>query len=133
MDVLELNDYMSMNKLMTYLLPVAIIIVAVLLYLFIPSINAWVIRMSRGWQGALFLTGAGIVLCIYYALIMGFRGKALRYAIAVIIFTAVCIWLIANWEWFTDLLQTHLGSWGMVGVLLVSCLLIGLGILFLGL
>lgn len=133
MDVLEPNDYLSMNKLMTYLLPVAIIIVAVLLYLFIPSINAWVIRMSSGWKGALFLTGAGIVLGVYYALIMGFRGKALGYAIAVIIFTAVCIWLIANWEWFTDLLQTHLGSWGMVGVLLVLCLVVGLGMLFLGL
>lgn len=118
---------------MTYLLPVAIIIVAVLLYLFIPSINAWVIRMSSGWKGALFLTGAGIVLGVYYALIMGFRGKVLGYAIAVIIFTAVCIWLIANWEWFTDLLQTHLGSWGMVGVLLVLCLVVGLGMLFLGL
>ena len=115
-----------MNKLLTYLLPVAIIIVAVLLYFFIPTINAWVIRMSRGWQGALLLLGAGIVLGIYYALVMGFRGKTLGYAIAVIIFTAVCIWFIANWDWFTDLLQTHLGTWGMIGVLLALCAVVGI-------
>lgn len=122
-----------MNTLLKYLLPVAIIIVAVLLYLFIPSINAWVIRMSRGWQGALFLTGAGIILGLYYVYVMGFRGKALGYAVGVIIFTAVCIWFIANWDWFTSLLQTHLGTWGMIGVLLALCALVGLGIMFLGL
>lgn len=122
-----------MNTLLKYLLPVVIIVVAVLLYLFIPAINAWVVRMSRGWQGALYLTGAGILLGVYYAFVMGFRGKALWYAIGVIVFTAVCIWLIANWDWFTDLLQTHLGTWGMIGVLLALCALVGLGILFLGL
>lgn len=118
-----------MNKLLTYLLPVGIVVVAVLLYLFIPAINAWVLRMSRGWQGALYLTGAGVLLALYYALLMGFRGRALGYAIAVILFTAVCIWLLANWEWFTDMLQTHLGTWGMIGVLLVLCLFVGLGII----
>ena len=122
-----------MNTLLKYLLPVVIIVVAVLLYLFIPTINAWVVRMSRGWQGALYLTGAGILLGVYYAFVMGFRGKALWYAIGVIVFTAICIWLIANWDWFTDLLQTHLGTWGMIGVLLALCALVGLGILFLGL
>ena len=44
-----------MNSLIKYLLPIAIIVVAVLLYLFIPSINAWVIRISKGWQGAVYL------------------------------------------------------------------------------
>ena len=121
------------GKLIAYLVPVAVIVVAVLLYLFIPSINAWVIRMSHGWQGAVYLLIAGILLGVYYALVMRFRGKALAYAIGVIIFTAVCIWLIANWDWFTDLLQTHLGTWGMIGVLQALCALVGLGILFLGL
>lgn len=117
------------GKLIAYLVPVAVIVVAVLLYLFIPSINAWVIRMSHGWQGAVYLLIAGILLGVYYALVMRFRGKALAYAIGVIIFTAVCIWLIANWDWFTDLLQTHLGTWGMIGVLLLLCALVGLGIM----
>ena len=118
-----------MNTLLKYLRPVGIIVVAVLLYLFIPAINAWVLRMSRGWQGALYLTGAGVLLALYYALLMGFRGRALGYAIAVILFTAGCIWLLANREWFTDMLQTHLGTWGMIGVLLVLCLFVGLGIM----
>ena len=98
-----------MNKLLTYLLPVAIVIVAVLLYLFIPAINEWVLRVSRGWQGALWLVGMSVALALYYALLMGFRGRALGYAIAVILFTAVCIWLLANWEWFTAMLEAHLG------------------------
>jgi hypothetical protein len=118
-----------MNTILKYLLPVGIIVVAVLLYLFIPAINAWVLRMSRGWQGALYLTGAGVLLAIYYAWVMRFRGRALLYAIGVILFTAGCIWLLANREWFTDMLQTHLGTWGMIGVLLVLCLFVGLGIM----
>ena len=120
-----------MNTLLKYLLPVGIVVVAVLLYLFIPAINAWVLRMSRGWQGALWLLGAGILLGIYYAFVMGFRGKALGYAIAVIVFTAVCIWLIANWEWFTAFLELHLGTWGMIGVLLVIIIIVGIGLLVL--
>ncbi len=118
-----------MNTLLKYLLPVAIIVVAVLLYLFIPSINAWVLRMSRGWQGALYLTGAGVLLAIYYAWVMRFRGRALAYAIGVILFTVICIWLLANWEWFTTMLETNLGTWGMIGVLLALCLFVGLGIM----
>lgn len=115
-----------MNKLLTYLLPVAIVIVAVLQYLFIPAINEWVLRVSRGWKGALYLTGAGVLLALYYALLMGFRGRALGYAIAVILFTAGCIWLLANWEWFTAMLEAHLGVWGMTGILLVLIIIVAL-------
>lgn len=117
------------NNLLKYLLPVAIVTIAVLLYIFIPSINAWVLRMSKGWQGAVFLLGAGILLAVYYTWVMRFRGRALVYAIGVIVFTAVCIWLLANHEWFFDLLQTHLGTWGMIGVLLVLCAILALGIM----
>ena len=115
-----------MNKLLTYLLPVVIVIVAVLLYLFIPAINEWVLRVSRGWQGALWLVGMSVALALYYALLMGFRGRALGYAIAVILFTAGCIWLLANWEWFTAMLEAHLGVWGMTGILLVLIIIVAL-------
>ncbi len=114
-----------MKKILSFLLPIAIVIVAVVLYIFIPAIQEWVLRMSEGWKGALVLLAAGVLLGGYYVVVMGFRGRAMRYAIAVIIFTMVCIWLIANWEWFTTLLESHLGVWGMSGVLLLLCAIVG--------
>lgn len=116
---------------MKYIIPVGIVIIAVLLYFFIPAINDWVIRMSKGWKGVLILGGAGVVLAVYYAVMMGFRGRVLGYAIAVIAFTATCIWLLANWNWFTAMLENHLGVWGMSGILLLLCLAVWLCMQFL--
>lgn len=117
-----LNRPEIMKMWIKYVIPAGIVIIAVLLYLFIPAINEWVIRMSKGWKGALFLGGIGVVLAVYYALMMGFRGRALGYAIAVIVFTAICIWLLANWDWFTEMLENHLGVWGMSGILILLAL-----------
>ena len=115
-----------MNTLLKYLLPIGIVVIAVLLYLFIPAINDWVLHISKGAKGALVLYAAGVVLATYYAVVMGFRGKTLAYASAVIIFTATCIWLIANFDWFTELLKAHFGVWGMTGLLLLLCLVVGI-------
>ena len=118
-----------MTNWLKYGLPIMIIVVAVLLYYFIPTINEWVLRVSKGWKGALLLGVAGVALARYYALLLGFRGRTLAYAIGVIVFTGLCIWLLANWGWFTDFLEVHLGTWGMIGVLLLLCLFVWLGIM----
>lgn len=120
-----------MNKLLSYIIPAVIVIVAVLLYFFIPAINEWVLQICKGWRGMLILFAVGVLLTIYYAVMMGFRGKMLGYAIAVIIFTATCIWLLANWEWFTTMLETHLGVWGMTGVLIFLIAIVGICMLIL--
>ena len=120
-----------MNTFLKYLLPIGIVVIAVLLYLFIPTIKDWVLHISQGAKGAVILYASGVVLATYYAVVMGFRGNALVYAIAVIIFTATCIWLIANFDWFTEMLKSHFGVWGMTGLLLLLCLVVGICIIIL--
>lgn len=123
MDLKNLKD-----KLIAYLLPVGIVIVAVVLYIFIPSITAFVARNAVGLRGGIILVVAGWLLGIYYAYVMGFRGKALAYAIGVIIFTITCIWLAVNFDMVWDWLVAAVGIWGTIGITLVMCLFVYLGI-----
>jgi len=114
------------EKLIEYLLPVAIVIVAVALYILVPVINDFVARKAVGWKGGLMLAGAGYLLGLYYAYIMGFRGKALVYAIMVIVFTVTCIWLAVNFDMVWDWLQNTIGNWGTIAIVLVLCLFVWL-------
>ncbi len=119
------------KKLLEYLFPVAIIIVAVVLYVFAPTIKDFVARHIVGWKGGVLLLVAGYLLGAYYALVMGFRGKALAYAIFVIIFTFTCIWLAVNFDMVWDWLVASIGIWGTIGIVLVLCALVGLGMMLL--
>jgi len=116
-------------KLITALVIIACVIVAVLLYFFIPAMQEFVLRQSRGWRGMLWLGGFGVLLGLYFAIGLGYRGKALWYAIFVILFTAVCIWFIANWDTFNAFLESHLSGWGRAGVFLIIIILVGLGLM----
>ena len=109
------------SKLVEYLLPVVIVVVAVALYFAMPSIQDFVVRISKGWSGGLILVGAGIFLGCYYAAVMGFRGKALGYAIFVIVFTCLCIWLFVNFDELFDWLRDTIGVWWTIAITLVMC------------
>ncbi len=119
------------SKLIEYLLPVALVIVAVVLYFALPSIQDFVVRISKGWKGGLILLGAGYLLGLYYAYVMGFRGRKLIYAIFVIVFTVTCIWLAVNFDMVWEWLQMHVGTWGTIGIVLLLCALVGIGMMFL--
>ena len=69
---------------------------------------------------------AGIALFFYFWKGRGFTGKGLRYAIAVIIFTAIALIGLINHEFIFAFLENHLGTWGTTGVLLVFCAIFGL-------
>ena len=64
---------------------------------------------------------AGIFLGCYYAAVMGFRGKALGYAIFVIVFTCLCIWLFVNFDELFDWLRDTIGVWWTIAITLVMC------------
>ena len=114
-----------------YIFPLILVAVGVATYFLVPYVNQWIAAHIQGFWGLLWLDVAGIALWLWLFLGLGFRGGALKYATIVILFTAVCLWLIANWEWFTAFLELHLGQWGMIGVLLLIIIIVGLGLLVL--
>lgn len=75
---------------------------------------------------ALIISAIGLLLTAFFIGIVGYRGKALIYCIAVILFTGFCIWAIINWDAFTAFLQDRLGVWGMSGVVLLIALVVWL-------
>ena len=78
---------------------------------------------------ALIIGAVGLLLTAWFIGVMGYRGKALVYGILVILFTGFCIWCIINWSELTALLENSLGTWGMIGVLLVLCAVVGICIM----
>ena len=114
-----------------YIFPLILVAVGVATYFLVPYVNQWVAEHIQGFWGLFWLALAGVLLWLWFYIGLGFRGSALKYATIVILFTAMCLWLIANWEWFTAFLELHLGTWGMTGVLLVIIVIVGIGLLVL--
>ena len=114
-----------------YIFPLILVAVGVATYFLVPYINQWVAEHIHGWWGLLWVAIASIALWLYFFLALGFRGSALRYITLVIIFTALCLWLVANFDFFTEFLKMHLGQWGMIGVLLVLIVVFGFALLVL--
>ncbi len=80
---------------------------------------------------ALIIAAVGLLLLTYFIGVLGYRGKALVYAIMVILFTGFCIWGVINMNEFSDFLKEHLGVWGMSGILLLIALAVWLCMHFL--
>ena len=114
-----------------YIFPAIIVIVATVSYFLLPYINQWVAGHVQGWWGLLWIAIVSVVLWLYFFFALGYRGSTLRYITLVIIFTALCLWLIANFDFFTEFLKMHLGQWGMIGVLLLLIVVFGFALLVL--
>lgn len=114
-----------------YLFPLLLLAIGVVTYFLVPVINEWVSVHIQGWWGLLALAVAGIALWLYFYFALGFRGKGLRYATIIIIYTAMCLWLLANFNFITSYLEIHFGTWGMIGGLIVIIAIVGLGLLVL--
>ena len=102
---------------------VVMVVLGVLTYLLIPSAMAFLNRALVGGKGILYLLAGGVVLEIWF-LIMGYRGKALVYALLVLIFTILCIWLAINFDMVWDSMINTLGLWPTI----ILCLLGALGL-----
>ena len=114
-----------------YIFPLILLAVGAVAYFLVPCLNQWVAAHIQGLWGLLWLAVAGLALWLWFYFAMGFRGSGLLYATVVILFTAMCLWLLANWDWFTDFLEMRLGQWGMIGVVLLIIIIVGVGLLVL--
>lgn len=107
-----------------FIFPILLFIAALLAYLAVPAINAFFFHISAGWLGLSILLGLGILLFFWYNTLYHLRGRALLYVIGVILFTVFCVWMLANREMVFTALEATLGTWGMIGALVVLCIVL---------
>ena len=75
-----------------------------------PSIQHFLLRLITGGMGLVYLLVAAALLTGWF-LILGFRGKALRYALLILFFTIVCIWMAVNLDLVWDSMVHTIGLW----------------------
>lgn len=103
------------------LIVIALVVVGVISYLAIPVVQAFFVRVLAGWKGLVYLLGGALVLETWF-LIIGYRGKALLYALGVLFFTILCIWLAINFDMVWDSMVSTLGLWPTILIVLLGSL-----------
>ena len=103
------------------LLAIGLVILGVATYFLIPFVQAWFEKVLVGWKGLVYLLGGAFVLEAWF-LIIGYRGKALLYALGILVFTILCIWLALNFNLVWDSMVTTIGLWPTILIVLLGCL-----------
>lgn len=103
------------------LIVIALVVVGVISYFAIPVVQAFMERVLVGWKGLVYLLGGALVLEAWFLLI-GYRGKALLYALAILFFTILCIWLALNFDMVWDSMVSTLGLWPTILIVLLGTL-----------
>ena len=109
------------RKMYGTLFAIGLFIVGVVSYFFIPYLQAWFEKVLTGWHGLVYLLGGAVVLEAWF-LILGYRGKALLYALGILVFTILCIWLALNFDLVWDSMVNTLGLWPTILIVLLGCL-----------
>ena len=92
----------------------------------VPRVQDFLLRILSGGMGLVYLLAAGVLLT-GWLLILGFHGKALRYALLILIFTILCIWLAINIDLVWNSMVHTLGLWPTILIVLLGA--IGLWVL----
>ena len=93
-----------------------------------PLISDWV---TSPWISLPIFVTAGAAVWLFFYFVIGVRGNGLKYVTLVILFSIMCLWLFKNFGFITDFLETTLGTWGMIGVLVVLIIVVGIGLIVL--
>ena len=109
------------RKMYGTLIAIGLVVVGVARYFFIPYLQAWFERVLTGWRGLVYLLGGAFVLEAWF-LILGYRGKALLYALGILLFTILCIWLALNFDLVWDSMVNTLGLWPTIFIVLFGAL-----------
>ena len=92
----------------------------------VPRVQDFLLRILSGGMGLVYLLAAGVLLT-GWLLILGLHGKALRYALLILIFTILCIWLAINIDLVWNSMVHTLGLWPTILIVLLGA--IGLWVL----
>ena len=87
----------------------------------VPRVQAFLLRILTGGMGLVYLLAAGLLLTGWF-LILGFRGKTLRYAVLILIFTILCIWLLINFDLVWNAMVNTLGLWPTILIVLLGAI-----------
>lgn len=103
------------------LIVIALVVVGFISYFAVPVVQAFFERVLVGWKGLVYLLGGALVLETWF-LIIGYRGKALLYALGILFFTILCIWLAVNFDMVWDSMVSTLGLWPTILIVLLGSL-----------
>ena len=92
----------------------------------VPRVQDFLLRILSGGMGLVYLLAAGVLLT-GWLLILGLHGKALCYALLILIFTILCIWLAINIDLVWNSMVHTLGLWPTILIVLLGA--IGLWVL----
>ena len=92
------------------LISVCLALLAIVVVAVSPSIQHFLLRLITGGMGLVYLLVAAALLTGWF-LILGFRGKALRYALLILFFTIVCVWMAVNLDLVWDSMVHTIGLW----------------------
>ena len=100
---------------------IAFFALGIITYLLVPVVQGYLDRVLTGGKGLIILLGGAFVLEAWF-LILGYRGKALLYALGILLFTILCIWLALNFTLVWDSMVNTLGIWPTIFIALFGCL-----------
>jgi hypothetical protein len=103
------------------LLAIALVAVGVLSYFAVPAVQTFFERVLSGWKGLVYLLGGALVLEAWF-LILGYRGKSLLYALGILLFTMLCIWLALNFDLVWNSMAATLGLWPTIIIVFLGAI-----------
>lgn len=105
------------------LVAIGLVVLGVIVCLVIPALQDRVKEALAGWKGLVYLLGGACVLEAWF-LIIGYRGKALLYALLILLFTLFCIWLAINFDLVWNSMIHTLGTWPTILIVLLGSLVL---------
>ena len=106
----ELMKKKSERQATLILISVCLALVGIFVVAVFPQVQDFLLRLLTGGKGLLCLLAAA-ALCTAWFLILGARGKTLRYALLILVFTILCLWLYVNFDLVWDSMISTLGLW----------------------
>ena len=117
----ELMKDKTERQAILLLVSVCLALVGIAVIAIIPQVQAFFLRLLTGGKGLLYLLAAGILLTGWF-LILGVRGKALRYALLILVFTLLCLWLAINLDLVWDSMVHTIGLWPTIIIVLLGAI-----------
>ena len=117
----ELMKDKTERQAILILVSVCLALVGIAVIAIIPQVQAFFLRLLTGGKGLLYLLGAGILLTGWF-LLLGVRGKALRYALLILVFTLLCLWLAINLDLVWNSMVHTIGLWPTIIIVLLGAI-----------
>lgn len=117
----ELMKDKTERQAILLLVSVCLALVGIAVIAIIPQVQAFFLRLLTGGKGLLYLLAAGVLLTGWF-LILGVREKAFRYALLILVFTLLCLWLAINIDLVWNSMVHTIGLWPTIIIVLLGAI-----------